>query len=214
MQRRISLALIGVSVFDQHSPVRVHSICVELTASVRPVERLLTSQVNMHWSTLLAVAAVADAAPTMLRFGCSQVVIDRIDPLVNPDQAPSPHLHQVVGGNAFNLSMPSTDIAQLATCTTCSYADDFSNYWTANMYFRARNGSFKRIPQVPNRLLFGDRFTTKTTGGFVVYYVSPGKAGVTAFKPASLPSFTIYRRGYLGGMLTFTGLPHVGWRCK
>jgi len=145
----------------------------------------------------------------MLRFGCSQVVIDRIDPLVNPGAAPSPHLHQVVGGNAFNVSMPSTDIAELATCTTCNYADDFSNYWTANLYFRARNGSFKRVPQVPNRLvprginispamiaqssiaypsprlLFNDRFTTKTTGGFVVYYVSPGKGQVTAFKPVS-----------------------------
>lgn len=31
---------------------------------------------------------------TMLRFGCSQVVIDRIDPLVNPGIAPSPHMHQ------------------------------------------------------------------------------------------------------------------------
>jgi hypothetical protein len=31
---------------------------------------------------------------TMLRFGCAQVVIDRIDPLVNPGQAPSPHMHQ------------------------------------------------------------------------------------------------------------------------
>jgi hypothetical protein len=31
----------------------------------------------------------------MLRFGCSQVVIDRIDPLVNPGLAPSPHMHQV-----------------------------------------------------------------------------------------------------------------------
>jgi hypothetical protein len=31
---------------------------------------------------------------TMLRFGCSQVVIDRIDPLVNPGVAPSPHMHQ------------------------------------------------------------------------------------------------------------------------
>lgn len=32
---------------------------------------------------------------TMLRFGCSQVVVDRIDPLVNPGLAPSPHMHQV-----------------------------------------------------------------------------------------------------------------------
>ncbi|KAF2837672.1 hypothetical protein M501DRAFT_1018046 [Patellaria atrata CBS 101060] len=120
---------------------------------------------------------------TMLRFGCSQVVIDRIDPLVNPGQAPSPHLHQVVGGNAFNVSMPETDISRLASCTTCGYADDFSNYWTANLYFKARNGSYKRVPQVPNRELFNDKYTTQTKGGFVVYYVSGGKGQTTAFKP-------------------------------
>ncbi|KAH7348864.1 hypothetical protein BKA65DRAFT_525862 [Rhexocercosporidium sp. MPI-PUGE-AT-0058] len=119
----------------------------------------------------------------MLRFGCSQIIIDRVDPLVNPGQIPSPHMHQIVGGNAFNASIPSADVGELATCTTCSFADDFSNYWTANLYFRARNGSLKRVPQVPNRELFNDKFTTQTTGGFVVYYVSDGKGKVTAFKP-------------------------------
>jgi hypothetical protein len=65
----------------------------------------------MLWATLLALTALANAAPstdvipaylqkrqgsqTMLRFGCAQVVIDRLDPLVNPGQAPSPHNHQV-----------------------------------------------------------------------------------------------------------------------
>ncbi|KAF2649656.1 hypothetical protein K491DRAFT_708021 [Lophiostoma macrostomum CBS 122681] len=119
----------------------------------------------------------------MLRFGCAQVVVDRIDPLVNPGQAPSPHMHQVAGGNSFNTSMASTDISAISTCTTCSYSDDFSNYWTANIYFKARNGSYKRVPQVPNRELFGDKYTAGTKGGFVVYYVSPGKNQITAFKP-------------------------------
>ncbi|KAG9232511.1 hypothetical protein BJ875DRAFT_404779 [Amylocarpus encephaloides] len=140
---------------------------------------------------LVSFAALAQAVPqaggfgssTMLRFGCSQIVIDRIDPLVNPDQLPSPHMHQVVGGDMFNVTIPSADIGNMAKCTTCSYSDDFSNYWTANLYFKARNGSYKRVPQIPNRLLFGDQFTTKTTGGFVVYYVSDGKNMVTAFKP-------------------------------
>jgi hypothetical protein len=63
---------------------------------------------------------------TMLRFGCAQAVVDRIDPLVNPGQAPSPHMHQVVGGNAFNISMASTDVSQLASCTTCGYSEDVS----------------------------------------------------------------------------------------
>ncbi|EOO00842.1 hypothetical protein UCRPA7_3710 [Phaeoacremonium minimum UCRPA7] len=45
------------------------------------------------------------------------------------------------------------------------------------MYFKARNGTYKRVPQVPNRYLFGDNFTTATQGGFTVYYVSDGPVG-------------------------------------
>lgn len=86
-----------------------------------------------------------------LRFGCSQITIERLDPLVNPGVIGTPHTHQIVGGNAFNATIPVTDVANLATCTTCGPADDLSNYWTANVYFKARNGSFKRVPQVPNR---------------------------------------------------------------
>lgn len=35
------------------------------------------------------------AQAAMMRFQCSQLVIDRIDPLVQPGIAPSTHLHQV-----------------------------------------------------------------------------------------------------------------------
>ena len=172
------------------------------------------------WAPLV-LAAMASAqimrGLNHLRFGCSQITIERLDPLVNPGQVATPHMHQVVGGNAFNASMPSADIGALATCTTCGPADDFSNYWTANLYFRARNGSYKRVKQVPNRyvvgdrrrddggchsttgipqsiadvpcparFLFNDRFTTQTAGGITVYYISPGKGQVTAFKPVSV----------------------------
>jgi hypothetical protein len=40
-----------------------------------------------------------------IRFGCSQLVVERIDPLVNPGVNPSPHTHQIVGGNSFNVSV-------------------------------------------------------------------------------------------------------------
>ncbi|KAH8882964.1 hypothetical protein GQ53DRAFT_798556 [Thozetella sp. PMI_491] len=114
----------------------------------------------------------------VLRFGCSQIVIERLDPLVTPGDNPSPHVHQIVGGNAFAATIPQSDVAQLANCTTCSYAEDFSNYWTANMYFRAQNGSYKRVPQKPNRYLQG------ASGGITVYYVAPyDNSKVTAFKP-------------------------------
>ncbi|KAK0660794.1 hypothetical protein QBC41DRAFT_307591 [Cercophora samala] len=150
----------------------------------------------MLWTSLF-LAALAEAAPkaspnpqfggagglTMLRFGCTQLVIDRIDPLVNPGQIPSPHIHQIIGGNAFNATMPTDDIAQHSTCTTCSFADDFSNYWTANLYFKARNGSYKRIPQFSAPLQFNDRFSTQINGGILIYYVSAQPGRITAFKP-------------------------------
>ncbi|KAK4033798.1 nucleoside diphosphate-linked moiety X motif 17 [Parachaetomium inaequale] len=125
-----------------------------------------------------ATAQFAQAA--MMRFQCSQLVIERLDPLVNPGVVQSPHLHQIVGGNSFNATMTPVDFdpAEKSTCTTCSFSEDFSNYWTANIYFRAKNGSYKRVPQMVNLGLKG-------TGGVTVYYIPPydGKTKVTAFKP-------------------------------
>lgn len=46
-----------------------------------------------------------------LRFGCSQLVVERTDPLVTPGQIPSPHMHQIVGGNAFNASVSNNPLS-------------------------------------------------------------------------------------------------------
>jgi hypothetical protein len=135
----------------------------------------------MQWEAftalLLAQCAIAQG---MIRFGCSQLVIERLDPLVNPGVVMSPHVHQVVGGNSFRASMnpASHDIVAESTCTSCTFAEDFSNYWTAVMYFRARNGTYKRVPQFANVGL-------RAVGGITVYYIPPydGKTNVTAFKP-------------------------------
>lgn len=88
----------------------------------------------------------------MIRFSCSQLVVARMDPLVNPGLPQSPHVHQVVGGNSFKVNMdPAThDLVEQSTCTSCTFSEDFSNYWTAVLYFKARNGTYKRVPQFPN----------------------------------------------------------------
>jgi hypothetical protein len=134
--------------------------------------------------SLLAHYAAADTKPPynftippMLRFQCSQLVVDRIDPLVNPSLIPSPHLHQIVGGNSFNASL-SHDLPSVSTCTSCTFSEDFSNYWTAVMYFRARNGTYKRVPQFTSEGLGGN-------GGITVYYIpdAANVTNVTAFKP-------------------------------
>lgn len=75
----------------------------------------------MRFSHLAALAGPAQAA---LRFGCSTSSIQRLDPLVEPGKLPSAHVHQIVGGNAFNATM-DVDPATVATCTTCTFSEDF-----------------------------------------------------------------------------------------
>ena len=73
---------------------------------------------------------------------------------------------------------PAThDLPTESTCTSCTFSEDFSNYWTAVLYFRARNGTYKRVPQSVSEGL-------KADGGITVYYIPPydGKK-VVAFKP-------------------------------
>jgi hypothetical protein len=138
----------------------------------------------MHLNTVLTLALLGTAnavrqAP-MMRFACSQLVVERLDPLVNPGVIGSPHVHQIVGGNSFNASMTPVayDQPTRSTCTSCTFSEDFSNYWTAAMYYRARNGTFKRVSQFPNGGL-------TQNGGITVYYIPPydGVSNTTAFKP-------------------------------
>jgi hypothetical protein len=112
----------------------------------------------MQWKTFAVAVAAASpvsaqfATAAMMRFQCSRLVIERVDPLVSPGMIQSPHIHQIAGGNSFNATMtPVTyDPSKESTCTTCTYSEDFSNYWTANLYFRARNGTYKRVKQMVN----------------------------------------------------------------
>ena len=119
----------------------------------------------------------------MLRFACSQLVVERLNPLVNPWVIGSPHVHQVVGGNSFNAIMTpiSYDLPARSSCTSCTFSEDFSNYWTAALYYRARNRTFKRVEQFPNGGL-------TQNGGITVYYIPPydGVSNVTAFTPVSM----------------------------
>jgi hypothetical protein len=141
--------------------------------------RTIILSLLLYAVSVTAQPGISFPIPPMLRFECSQLVIDRIDPLVNPSQIPSPHLHQIVGGNSFNASL-THDLAAHSTCTSCTFSEDFSNYWTAVLYFRARNGTYKRVPQFVSDGLKGN-------GGITVYYIPDANAtaplNVTAFRP-------------------------------
>ncbi|KAF2688717.1 hypothetical protein K458DRAFT_475395 [Lentithecium fluviatile CBS 122367] len=136
----------------------------------------------MFWQLLVLVALrVQDVsaqgklgASDFIRFGCSQLVVERTDPLVNPGLLPSPHMHQIVGGNSFNVTMDPADIdpPKQSTCTSCIYTEDTSNYWTASIYFKSpENGTFKRIPQMANGRQNGTLLEQE--GGLTVYYMRP-----------------------------------------
>ncbi|KAH9206028.1 hypothetical protein DL95DRAFT_429735 [Leptodontidium sp. 2 PMI_412] len=136
-----------------------------------------------YWGTLLCLVLVVPGE-AVVRLHCSQLVTERLDPLVSPGLTPSSHVHQIVGGNSFNATMsPTKDMPGESTCTSCQYVDDFSNYWTAVLYFRAQNGSYKRVPQLGNNQF------EKANGGMTLYYQQDAiydplqKSKVTAFKP-------------------------------
>ncbi len=95
-----------------------------------------------------------------------------------------------MGGNAFNATMEG-DVGERATCTTCQMAEDFSNYWTAQLYFKhPTNGSYFRVPIVPVQPLLGG--SQGASGGLTVYYTqfdlsrdNLAQQKITAFKPVS-----------------------------
>jgi hypothetical protein len=81
---------------------------------------------------LLALLGVAQAQNAsrggeMMRFACSQLTVERLDPLVNPGLIGSPHTHQIVGGNSFTADMRpgEHDLVAQSTCTSCTFSEDF-----------------------------------------------------------------------------------------
>ncbi|PKS07414.1 hypothetical protein jhhlp_006017 [Lomentospora prolificans] len=134
----------------------------------------------MKWFPI--VSALVAPSQAALRFGCSTLTIQRLDPLVEPGAVPSAHLHQIVGGNAFNATMEG-DVGERGTCTTCTFTEDFSNYWTAVMFFKHPNGTYQRVPIMQNTAL-----PNGINGGMTVYYTqqdfsSNGNQKITAFPP-------------------------------
>ncbi len=77
------------------------------------------------------------------------------------------------------------DLPSMSTCTSCTFKEDLSNYWTADLFFKAKNGTFKRVPQVGNG---GPQGQLVNKGGLDIYYIPSGK--VTAFKKVCIGKST------------------------
>ncbi|KAG8157935.1 hypothetical protein KVR01_012207 [Diaporthe batatas] len=90
----------------------------------------------MKWISL--ISALASCGQAALRFGCGTVSIQRLDPL----------------DGALLFWTMSYTYRISGTCTTCTFSEDFSNYWTAVMFFKhPTNGSYKRVPIIENDAL-------------------------------------------------------------
>lgn len=81
---------------------------------------------------------------------------------------------------------PSTiDPPATSRCTSCKMSEDFSNYWTASIYYQSpQNGTFKRVPQMANGRLNGTLLEQE--GGITVYYMQPfggTNMQTTSFQP-------------------------------
>ena len=51
----------------------------------------------MRWMTVFGLVLAAPSR-AIVRFHCSQLTVERLDPLVNPGMIPSAHVHRIVGG--------------------------------------------------------------------------------------------------------------------
>lgn len=64
-----------------------------------------TAEMKTLSQSLALVAALFTPAQAGLRFPCSTLTTQRLDPAAQPGSLPSAHLHMIVGGNAFNATM-------------------------------------------------------------------------------------------------------------
>jgi hypothetical protein len=103
----------------KHKLMAAHGLLLCVLPSL--TYRTIISSIKMRLYQIAALIVTAQAA---LRFACSTLSIQRLDPLVEPGKLPSAHVHQIVGGNAFNATMDK-DPGEVASCTTCTFTEDF-----------------------------------------------------------------------------------------
>lgn len=126
------------------------------------------------------------------------LIVERIDPIISPG-AVSGHVHTLSGGS--NLSPSATyDDMRKSKCSSCLAKADMSAYWTPQLYFHWKNGTFTIANQV---------------GGGLIYYLpryhSSDKTNVTAF-PAGFKMLAgnPFLRSYNSSNLQAQA---IGWNC-
>ncbi|OAA60040.1 hypothetical protein ISF_06051 [Cordyceps fumosorosea ARSEF 2679] len=96
-----------------------------------------------HLMTLPFAATLAAAQGGLFIVHCKQLTVQRTDPIIQPGELSS-HVHAVVGGTGYYMSMSNED-ARNAHNTTCDKALDKSNYWQPQLYHQHHDDSFELI---------------------------------------------------------------------
>ena len=113
--------------------------------------------------------------PFFVLWGSGPVANQRIDPIMNPGQTSSQHLHEFTGANVISPGMTQADLQQ-ATCSTFQAKADKSSYWNSALYFQnPKTGSFTQVPGKAgnNRKVY---YSYKTAIGTL-------QPGISAFPP-------------------------------
>ncbi|GAO17093.1 hypothetical protein UVI_02003620 [Ustilaginoidea virens] len=84
-----------------------------------------------------------EALAQLFTVNCAPLTTFRGDPIVFPGVLSS-HVHAVVGGTRFALSLTNEE-ARNAKATTCDKVLDKSNYWQPLMYHQRRDGKFEVV---------------------------------------------------------------------
>lgn len=91
----------------------------------------------------LSLHIVYRARGQIFTVNCDPLAIERADPIIYPGVI-SPHVHAVIGGTGFNMTM-TTEEATTSADTTCDKKLDHSNYWQPQLYHLRSDGQFELI---------------------------------------------------------------------
>ena len=88
----------------------------------------------------IAAASIVEAGHNTRTHGVAMfwetpLITARMDPIISPGKLQSQHVHTVMGGNGFSVSMDD-NAASASTCTGSLVQADKSNYWFPQLYFQ------------------------------------------------------------------------------
>ncbi|RVD88378.1 uncharacterized protein DFL_002565 [Arthrobotrys flagrans] len=166
--------------------------------------------------TVLSLAAFLLLNPgvhAFWRMQCgSPLVTDMIDPLAQPGVSPAKHVHNIMGGDAFDKTTSWARL-QESTCTSCEVKGDKSLYWVPSLYFQKASGELVQVRQKDGMLVY---YIPERGGDAVEIYpknfgMIAGDPKLRAFDESNEPGSEGYMRQMAIGFncLNYGGTPEA-----